>query len=123
MALISQTPEKLKEVFSEIYRDYTDEFMAQHSSPAEMIKDFKGDLQIANYTGDDNFDHILWFLKGLNLKRPEPLKRYVETAEYKAKKFDEKMRKQIREKRIQQDLSDFPKRLNVYALDHTETLR
>jgi hypothetical protein len=61
MTLSDQPEEKLREVVSLIYGDSTDEFMK--GSKEDVIRDFKGDLQVAGYTGDDNFDHIFSFLK------------------------------------------------------------
>ena len=37
----------------------------------------------SKYDGEDNYDNIYWFAKGLSLPPPKPLKRYVDNPEYK----------------------------------------
>jgi hypothetical protein len=110
--LSQASSEKLIELFSEYYKDMTDEFMKDRTR-TEAIKEFEEDLKSSGYDGDDNFEHMLWFLKGMNIPKPEPLKRYVESDEFKVRKFNERMMKQIREKRIRQDLSHIPTRFRV----------
>ncbi|KAK8838032.1 hypothetical protein M9Y10_035980 [Tritrichomonas musculus] len=49
----------------------------------ELIDYINEYLSNAKYDGEDNYDNIYWFAKGLSLPPPKPLKRYVDNPEYK----------------------------------------
>ena len=67
------------------------------------------------YDGDNNYDSMYWFAKGLNIPSPQPLQRYIDTDEYKnreQKRADDELFKNIKNKykQIPDKLYDFKRK-------------
>ncbi len=62
------------------------------------------------YDGDNNFDSMYWFAKGLIIPVPQPLQRYIDTDEYKQReqmKTDKELFNNLHKYNIKDKIDDF----------------
>lgn len=76
----------------------------------ELINEISTDILSKGYDGDNNYQSMFWFAKGLNIPKPSQPKRYVDSEEYKRrqqKKADEELFKKLPKPSINDPLIDF----------------
>ena len=117
MTLDNSTTEQLIELFKlfddsiipEIQQRHDEQFLRDYliETITELLIDY-------GYDGDNNYDSMYWFAKGLNIPSPKPLQRYIDTDEYKnreQKRADDELFKNIKNKYIKLDkLYDFKRK-------------
>ena len=91
MSIENSTTEKLLELFKLVMDDDSMiDYVKQEIQNEQNLRDYLIEtiteiLMDNRYDGDNNYDSMYWFAKGLNLPSPKPLQRYIDTDEYKTR--------------------------------------
>ena len=117
MTLENSSTEKLIELLT-LLNDNDISFVnsiKQEIRDEKLLRDYLIETNIEilfdnGYDGDNNYDSMYWFAKGLNIPSPQPLQRYIDTDEYKnreQKRADDELFKNINKYKETDKIHDF----------------
>ena len=105
MSLDNTPTNKLIELSNLLYNenltinDWKNEFDNENDLRENLIEMLVSDILNKGYDGENNYNSMYWFVKGLNIPSPKPLKRYIDSDDY--------LFKNLNKYKIQDNIHDF----------------